>query len=239
MNTATTTPPAIRPSATDCDTATAATTKRFRQANCVSGNKPTVLAIARQAARTSCQGIVQNCAATSNLVWPKRIRPTAAAITPATWSAGSWPNAAADQEPGRNHDAAPPCRAGADPHHAVARVEIDRWRAEALLAHRPCPSAPRSLPARATGPAPATSQVFVPSPSTSFGEATSAIASTCGGDNRQRPEPPLRDFGGQVLPQPPTLRRVIPTATSRGRHQPRQEWMDGRNDPNETRELAR
>ena len=38
------------------------------------------------------------------------------------------------QEPGRHHDAATPCCAGADPHLTVARVELDRWRAEALLA---------------------------------------------------------------------------------------------------------
>src|SRR5665647_2266788 len=47
MNMATTTPAAIRPSATACATATAATTNRIRQANWVSGNHPPVLAIAR------------------------------------------------------------------------------------------------------------------------------------------------------------------------------------------------
>src|SRR5664280_2745776 len=89
MNTATTTPAAIRPSATDGAAATVATTNRIRQANWVSGNMPTTFAIPSQTARTSCHGIVQNSTATSYLVWPKRIRPTAAAITTAAWAAGS------------------------------------------------------------------------------------------------------------------------------------------------------
>jgi hypothetical protein len=38
------------------------------------------------------------------------------------------------QEPGRDHDTVPPCCAGADPHLTVARVELEPWRAEALLA---------------------------------------------------------------------------------------------------------
>jgi len=99
MDTATTSPPAIRPSATDCATATALTTNRMRQANSVSGNKPIAFAITRQTVRTSCHGIVQNSTAMSNLVWPRRIRPTAAATTAAAWSAGSWPNWAARRRP--------------------------------------------------------------------------------------------------------------------------------------------
>ncbi len=59
MNTATTTPEAVRPSTTDCTTAMVLTTNRIRQAKAVSGNNATVLAIGRQAARSSCQGIVQ------------------------------------------------------------------------------------------------------------------------------------------------------------------------------------
>lgn len=47
MDTATTTPPAIRPSGTDCATATAATTSRILQAKRVSGTKPTNLCRAR------------------------------------------------------------------------------------------------------------------------------------------------------------------------------------------------
>jgi len=83
MKAATIIPAAIRSWATECATAIAATTDRIRQANRASGNRPTGFAVAMATTRMSCHGIVQNSTATSNLVWPKRIRPTAVAITPA------------------------------------------------------------------------------------------------------------------------------------------------------------